>query len=76
MFTQDGQLQLREYKNLIRDRNGDHELVTEITDHVHRELTNENAFGFRGGDPWTQSRITERARELRFEFENGIPANV
>lgn len=76
MFTQTGQLQLREYKNLLRDRDGDFELVTEITDHVHHELSRENAFGFRGGEPWTQDRIMVRSKELRSEKENEIPAHV
>lgn len=76
MFTQTGQLQLREYKNLLRDRDGDYELVAEITDHVHRELSRENAFGFRGGEPWTRDRIIGRSKELQFEVENGIPENA
>ena len=70
MFTQDGKLQLREYKNLIRDYTGDMEFVDVITDGVYKVLVEENAFGFRGAQPWPTNRIFERSREIRLEIEN------
>ena len=76
MFTRDGLLQLREYKNLLRDRDGDFDLVQSIIDRIYRGLCEENAFGFKGGESWTQDRIWKKSQELREGVLDGVPRDV